>query len=148
MKNCLNLSFQKAEASHIQAVYEIEKESIGLWNINQFYDELKFPFSIFIIAMVDNKIAAYINAWKVAGELQINSIAVKSFYRKKGIGIKLINEAINLYTEVKPEKIVLEVAESNSEAISFYIKYGFKKIGTRKNFYVNEDAFIMAKILN
>jgi ribosomal-protein-alanine N-acetyltransferase len=148
MKNCLNLSFQKAKASHIQAVYEIEKESIGLWNINQFYDELKFSFSIFIIAIVDDEISAYITAWKVAGELQINSIAVKPSYRKNGIGIKLINEAINLYTEIKPEKIVLEVAESNIEAISFYNKNGFKKTGTRKNFYVNEDAFIMEKILN
>lgn len=147
MKNPLNLSFKKAEACHIEAVYEIEKESIGLWNINQFYDELTCSFSIFIIAIINDDIAAYLTAWKVSGELQVNSIAVKSPYRRNGIGIKLLNEAINLYTEVKPERIVLEVARSNINAVNFYLNNDFKKIGIRKNFYVNEDALIMEKIL-
>jgi ribosomal-protein-alanine N-acetyltransferase len=146
MKNSLNLSFKKAEACHIEAVYEIEKESIGLWNINQFYDELTCSFSIFIIAVINDDIAAYLTAWKVSGELQVNSIAVKSGYRRNGIGIKLLNEAINLYTEVKPERIVLEVAGSNINAVNFYLSNGFKKIGTRKNCYVNENALIMEKI--
>jgi len=147
MKNRLNLTFKKAEAFHIEAVHNIEKKSIGLWNINQFYDELNSPFSIFIIAMVNEEIAGYIVAWKVAGELQINSIAVKSFYRKNGIGKQLINEAVKLYTEAEVEKIVLEVAESNIDAIYFYKKNNFIKIGTRKKFYVNENAIIMEKIL-
>lgn len=146
-KNSLNLSFKKAEAAHIEEVYKIEKESIGLWNIKQFYEELTCSFSVFIIAAVDDDIAAYLAAWRVADEIQINSIAVKPRYRRHGIGIKLIYEAINLYSSVKPEKIVLEVAASNTDAINFYKNNGFTQSGTRKNFYIDEDAFIMEKNL-
>ena len=147
MKKGFKLSVQKAVQSDIESISLIEKESIGLWNINQFYDELTCSFSLFLVARVDGEIAAYIVAWRVTGEIQINSIAVKPQFRRMGIGIKLIDEAVRLYNNHRPEKIVLEVAENNTQAILFYIKTGFSKCGLRKNFYVNGNAIIMEKIL-
>lgn len=147
MEKELKLSVQKAEQSDIESISLIEKESIGLWKINQFYEELTCSFSIFLVARVNDEIAAYIVAWRVTGELQINSIAVKPEFRGMGLGIKLIDEAIKLYNDRKPEKIILEVAERNTQAILFYSKNGFVKSGLRKKFYINDNALIMEKNL-
>ena len=147
MDNTSRILIKKAELTDIDHVFEIENESIGLWSRKQFYDELSCSFAIFLVAEIDNDTAAYIAAWKVAGELQINSIAVKTCFQGMGIGGKLIDEAIKLYSESGPEKIVLEVSENNTAALKFYEKYGFSKIGVRKGFYINDDALIMEKIL-
>lgn len=147
MKKELILSLHKAEHCDIESISLIEKESIGLWKINQFYDELTCSFSIFLAAWVNEEIAAYIVAWRVSDELQINSIAVKPQFRRMGLGIKLIDEAIKLHTVQGPAKVILEVAEKNTQAILFYLKNGFIKSGLRKNFYVNDNAVLMEKIL-
>jgi len=147
MEKNSRILIKKAELTDIDKIFEIENKSIGLWSRKQFYDELSCPFAIFLVAEIDNETAAYSASWKVAGELQINSIAVKKSFRGMGVGRKLIDESIKLYSENGPEKIVLEVAETNSAAIKFYEKCGFSKIGVRKSFYINDDALIMEKIL-
>ena len=145
--NNIKFSIKKAEHSDIETISIIEKASIGLWTINQFYDELACSFSIFLVARVNEEIAAYIAAWRVTDELQINSIAVKSKFRGMGLGKSLIDEAVKFYNDNKPEKIILEVAEKNTQAILFYLKNGFIKSGLRKNFYINDNAILMEKNL-
>ncbi len=145
MANPSDMLIRKTESADIDSLFEIEKESIGLWSKKQFSDELDYSFSIFLTAFIDSDPAGYISAWKVADELQINSIAVKTCYRGMGIGRKLIDEAIKLYSEGGPSKIVLEVSKSNITARKFYEKYGFIIIGLRKSFYINDDALIMEK---
>ncbi|MFA5518381.1 MAG: GNAT family N-acetyltransferase [Spirochaetota bacterium] len=145
--NKIKLSIKKARHSDIEAIYIIEKDSIGLWTINQFYSELACSFSVFLVARVNEEIAAYIVAWRITEELQINSIAVKSKFRGMNIGKTLIDEAVKLHNDYKPEKIVLEVAEKNTQAVLFYLKNGFIKTGLRKNFYINDNAILMEKKL-
>jgi ribosomal-protein-alanine N-acetyltransferase len=53
----------------------------------------------------------------------------------------------NLITELK-EKIkwiTLEVRKSNTPAIKLYQKFDFSIINTRKNYYENEDAYLMGR---
>ena len=42
--------------------------------------------------------------------------------------------------ELKIKEMFLEVRPSNAEAISLYLKKGFEKIGSRKNYYRSEDG--------
>lgn len=147
MVNPFEIQIKKAESADIDTLFEIEKESIGLWTKKQFFDELNCSFAIFLTAAVNTVPAGYIAAWKVADEIQINSIAVKAGFRGHGIGRKLIDEAIKFCSKNGPEKIILEVSEKNITALKFYKKYGFTEIGVRKNFYINENALIMEKIL-
>jgi ribosomal protein S18 acetylase RimI-like enzyme len=49
-----------------------------------------------------------------------------------------------LIDEVKKldvKKIFLEVSVQNKEAINFYLKNGFQKIGIRKGYYANNKSY-------
>ena len=133
--------------SDIEKVLEIEKESINSWTYDQFLQELNHSFSIFHIAEFNDVVAGYIIAWKVADEIQLNSIAVKQTFRKQGIGGKLLNELYKADTEKKYNSIFLEVRSRNNDAVNFYLDNGFTKTGVRKNYYNDDDALTMEKKL-
>ena len=41
--------------------------------------------------------------------------------------------------------ITLEVATKNKAAINLYDKFGFLVVNTRKHYYDNDDAYLMAR---
>ena len=77
--------------------------------------------------------------------LEIDYIIVDNNYRNMGIASKLLNSLENTYENI--DNITLEVRESNTSAISFYLKNGFKEIAKRKNYYKDEDGILMIKKL-
>lgn len=76
--------------------------------------------------------------------LDIINIAVDKNNHNKNIGTKLIEFSTK---NIKAEKIMLEVRESNISAIKLYEKNGFVEINRRKKYYGNEDAIIMERNL-
>lgn len=142
-----SITIRKTTFSDIETIHMIEKESINSWTYDQFLQELNYEFSVFLAAECEGSITGYIVAWKVAGEIQINSIAVSRIYRKHGIGSMLL-AAI---TEDDPCKtyssIFIEVRSTNIDAMNFYIDNGFTKTGLRKNYYGEDDAVLMEKKL-
>ena len=75
----------------------------------------------------------------------LTSVAVKEKYRNKGIAKKLMDSFIDEAKNRNIAFINLEVRASNAPAIALYEKYGFEKVGTRKNYYSKptEDALLM-----
>jgi ribosomal-protein-alanine N-acetyltransferase len=69
----------------------------------------------------------------------IVSIAVRPQFRKKGIGRRLIERAMN--SSLK--KVWAEVRRSNKGAQAFYLNMGFQAMGEIPNYYGNEDALIV-----
>ena len=80
-------------------------------------------------------------------EYEILLIYVSKHYRGKGLGTKLLNKIEKNINCLK--KIHLEVSKKNLEGISFYTKMGFKKIYTRKDYFLMQgekiDALVMIK---
>jgi len=138
---------RKAQFTDIESVLEIEQESIGSWSYDQFLQELKLEFSIFLIAEYQSSVAGYLIAWKASDEIQLNSIAVKKDLRKKGIGNRLLSELTLNDSEKKYSSIFIEVRSRNSDAVNFYTDNGFTKTGVRKNYYNDDDALLMEKKL-
>ena len=75
--------------------------------------------------------------------LDLLYIVVEPIYRNKKIGSELLEYLIN--NEIY-EKILLEVRCDNVNAIKLYKKYNFKIINIRKNYYENNDAYVMEMI--
>jgi ribosomal-protein-alanine N-acetyltransferase len=79
----------------------------------------------------------------IGDKIDIEKIFVDKNFRKQGIGTMLIKHIINSFSN---KKIILEVNENNTIAISFYKALGFKLLTTRKDYYgVNENAIILER---
>lgn len=123
---------------------DIIEANILLSKFNYKIDEDSFN-SIFLksLVYVDNNIRGIIVYDVLYDRIEIEYIIVDEVYRRKGIGKKLLN-SIEL-NNIK--NITLEVRESNSVAIDFYKKNGFKIATVRKNYYGNENGYLMLKEL-
>ncbi|MCL1865202.1 MAG: ribosomal protein S18-alanine N-acetyltransferase [Spirochaetes bacterium] len=141
------ITIRRAQFTDIDLVFEIEQESINSWSCDQFIQELSNRFSIFLVAESKNSIVGYAIAWRVADEIQINSISVKKNFRKQGVGSKLLAEIIKNDSDKVFSRAILDVRSKNIEAINFYTYNGFTKNGIRKNYYNDDDAVLMEKVL-
>jgi len=61
------------------------------------------------------------------GEGAISFFYVLPAYRNRGLGVQLIGHAISMYRKLGRNKLSLRVAETNTEAIRFYERFGFHK---------------------
>jgi len=143
----INFNIRKACKGDVQAVLKIEKEEINSWSESQFSEETERENTLFYIIESENVILGYIVAWIIHDEIDINSIAVKSKFRGKGLALLLLNQILSGINSEEINKIFVEVRSRNSSAIRFYHKNGFTKIGVRKNYYGDDDAHIMEKTL-
>ena len=139
---------RKMQPEDLLQVCEIEKDNFSLpWSEKSFLESMERNDTLFLVALDREEVAGYLGCYCVAGEGEITNVAVKSSYRRQGIGGKLLE---TLYEEAKAlqtYEFFLEVRESNEAAIGLYSRQGFVKEGVRKNFYEKpvENAVIMWK---
>jgi ribosomal-protein-alanine N-acetyltransferase len=139
---------RKMQPEDLLQVCEIEKDNFSLpWSEKSFLESMERNDTVFLVALNGEEVAGYLGCYCVAGEGEITNVAVKSSYRRQGVGGKLLE---TLYEEAKAlhtQEFFLEVRESNEAAIGLYSRQGFVKEGVRKNFYEQpvENAVIMWK---
>lgn len=92
---------------------------------------------------INNKIIAYLEFQIIDNNIDIINLYVEEKYRRKGYASKLLHELC----KKNVNKIMLEVNEMNTKALSLYSKFGFIKIHTRKKYYNEFDAYIMVKYM-
>lgn len=99
----------------------------------------------FLVAQQDNMVVGYIIFWiRFEGEGHIISIAVDPYYRRKGVGSRLLEMALEIFKRYNVRDIKLEVRTSNKGAIKFYRDSGFNKKEILGRYYEDfEDALLM-----
>ena len=78
------------------------------------------------------KIIGFVIFYHVRDEIEIIQIGIMKSCQRKNYGSIIVDKIKNL-NDIK--KIFLEVSVENTQAINFYLKNGFKKIGIRKAYY-------------
>ena len=93
----------------------------------------------------DARVIAFVNYWLVRDEVHVLNVATHTDARRQGHGSRLLEHVIAFATRHKCRYVTLEVRRSNAGAIRLYRKYGFRPVGIRPNYYVedNEDAIVM-----
>ena len=71
----------------------------------------------------------------VADQADIISFIIKDKYRRQGFGTILFGKFISTLKNKGVKEFFLDVSEKNIGAQKFYNKFGFIKIGSRKNYY-------------
>src|SRR5574344_439712 len=144
----MNLDIRNMEKSDVDEVENLEALSYGEhhWSKESFYNELSNNLAHYYCAFDENeKLVGYTGCWNIFEEAHVTTLSVHPDYRKKGVAQSLIFRTIDDCYKNKIKYVTLEVRDSNIAAISLYEKNGFKAIGTRKNYYQdnNENALIM-----
>ena len=111
---------------------EIEKDvfdySASLGEFENYLNEDKIK--IWKISI--RKVIGFVIFYHVKDEIEIIKIGIIKSCQRKNYGSLIINK-IKKINNIR--KIFLEVSAENTQAINFYFKNGFKKIGTRKAYY-------------
>lgn len=142
------MKIEKMTKEHLESVYLIETECFSHpWSKQSLENELNNDTSLFWVAIVNNDVIGYIGMSVVIDEGYIFNVAVSQAHRKKGIGSALINELVTYGKKNNLCFITLEVRESNINAQSLYSKFGFIKVGERRDYYSNpkENAILLTK---
>ncbi len=88
--------------------------------------------TIKIWKILTRKIIGFVIFYHVKDEIEIIQIGIMKACQRKNYGSSIINK-IKKLKDIR--KIFLEVSIENTQAINFYLKNGFKKIGIRKAYY-------------
>jgi len=83
--------------------------------------------------------------WLVHDELHILNVATDMSQRRRGVGRAVMEAALARAREHKCTLATLEVRRSNEPALGLYRSMGFRPVGIRPNYYVDEgeDAIVM-----
>jgi len=132
---------RRAATADLDAIVRIEETGRGRWTREQFAEELTLSFSEIQVLEIGGEIAGFAVAWRVAGDIQINNIAIRPDLRRQGLGTMLLIHA----ARGRGGKVFLEVDEANTAAIRFYEKNGFRATGRRRRYYGDSDAILMER---
>ncbi len=142
------MKIEKMTKEHLESVYIIETECFSHpWSRESLESEIENQTSHFLVAIENNEVVGYIGMSIVIDEGYIFNVAVKENSRNKGVATALINELVTYGKKNNFCFITLEVRESNEPARSLYSKFGFIKVGERKDYYTDpkENAILMTK---
>ena len=136
-----------ADESDLVALLRIERECYPFpWSQQQFIEELQNRVATLLVCEIENRIAGYICYWLIGAEMEILNIATAPTARRRGVAVRLLNEAFSRCSEVGLSTAWLEVRAENRAAIALYQRSGFQKSGIRKGYYRDgEDAILMNK---
>ena len=126
------INIKPVKKGDLLKLIEIEKDifdnSLSIEEFENYYNEN--TIKIWKISTI--KIIGFVIFYHVKNEIEIVQIGIIKSFQRKNYGSLIINKIKKLH-DIR--KIFLEVSVENTQAINFYLKNGFKKIGIRKGYY-------------
>jgi ribosomal-protein-alanine N-acetyltransferase len=144
------LSIRVAQAGDLDAVAAIERAVFNdPWSRRSFADLVDKKNVLFLVATTGAALAGYAVVLVAGDESELANLAVAKTAQRKGIGKRLLTEAIAVAQQRGCRQMYLEVRESNRAAIALYEDEHFEAIGRRARYYARpvEDAIVMKKRL-
>jgi len=134
----------------LREIWEIERESFSApYPRHIFAHMAKETPETFLVATFKQTTVGYVLASLRKDAGHILSIAVRKNFRRKGAGMKLMTEIMEILRIRGVRRVDLEVRVSNDIALKFYRKLGFQERGLITEYYRDgEDAVKMSKDLS
>ena len=151
----LQVRIRKARRSDVDRIVDIERSwhHLSHWSIDSYYRLLSDDtFTTSFVAEAEDEdglcsIVGFVIIHTASDVAEIYNIAVEAGHARLGVGRQMMAAAIEEALRRMAHRVVLEVRKSNEAAIKFYLEFGFRIAGDRKNYYSNpiEDAFVMER---
>lgn len=139
------ITIRGGTAADLERVMEIaaQSDTAGHWR-REDYENIFSSSRTLLVAEEGNRIVGFLIAHDIAGEWELENIAVAGESRRRGIGRELLESLLRAARSNATQCVLLEVRESNIAARKLYERRGFQQYGRRKSYYVNpsEDAVL------
>lgn len=150
----MNYYIREGRASDIPAMLKIENLSFpDPWTEEMFKAEFANPLTRYFLAVKESdavnegseresqeEVIGHLGFLCIAGECQINNVAVHPCYRKDGVGSELLELVLNTTEDEGISFWTLETRVTNTPAINLYQKFGFEIVGQRPGYYEDGTA--------
>ena len=144
------VTLRRATADDLDEIEAIERLAFSdPWSRESFAQLLENPQVRFAVAeralARGRAVAGYAVAWFVVDQAEIANIAVAPSARRRGIGARLLDDALAEAARHRCSAVFLEVRSSNAAAQALYASRGFHAVGRRRNYYRHpvEDAIVL-----
>ena len=116
------------------------------WSAASFLAELDNPHSRIDLLFMGERLAGFLCASLVCGEMTILDVATDPDFRRRGVAARLLTHVLEQGRQAGLEKVFLEVRIHNAGAIALYRRFGFLEISRRPAYYADgEDALVMQR---
>lgn len=140
--------FRKMLRDDAEAAAALDMKSFGesdAWTSDYFFYAAQNEQTEFLVAECGGELVACAGADIFTDAAEVVSFAVAPDCRRQGIGTKLFSALIEAVKARGATLMILEVRPSNTVAIKLYEKFGFQIVDREENYYLDEDAWIMAR---
>lgn len=150
------IELRQAREEDLPCIHNIELQVYPVpWTIGFFKLLFTSNKDLFTVATIEEKIVGYTVGEIHAGNKgedrivigHVQNIAVIKEHQRKGIGTTLLNDLEEKFIERSADASYLEVRVSNVKAQELYKDRGYEYARTSKDYYGDEDGYIMIKYL-
>ncbi|MEM3789197.1 MAG: ribosomal protein S18-alanine N-acetyltransferase [Candidatus Bathyarchaeia archaeon] len=147
------IKIEDASITHLERLFEIEMECFKseAFTKQQIAHLLTNQNCISLIAKENDKIIGFIIGMVYVEDNvltgHILTIDVSPNHRRKGVGIKLLEELEKIFRDKGVKVCRLEVREDNVAALNLYQKFGYKKVGKLHHYYGDAHGILLEKAL-
>ena len=117
------------------------------WPRQAFLDEMTKPWAHLdaLQQRPGGPVVAFVNFWLVEDEVHILNVATHPDRRREGLASFLLEHVGSFARAHQAARITLEVRRSNRAAMLLYLRYGYRPVAVRPNYYADEheDAILM-----
>jgi ribosomal-protein-alanine N-acetyltransferase len=135
----------------LPAVIDVERRAFrNPWSPELLRRELTHDWSTILLAEEPDgqggqRLLGFLISWLVHDELHILNLCTDPDHRRRGVARAVLEATLERARKHKCTLATLEVRRNNEAALELYKAYGFRAVGIRPNYYVdeNEDAIVM-----
>jgi ribosomal-protein-alanine N-acetyltransferase len=145
----MEAGFEPMTPQRLDAVLPIEQSAYAHpWSRGNFADSISSGYQAQLLCAGDTVIGYFV-AMKGVDEVHLLNITVAPAYQGQGWG-RVMLDALALWSRGQGAQwLWLEVRVGNRRALEVYERYGYRRVGDRKNYYPaghgqREDAIVMS----
>ncbi len=149
----MSITIQQATINNLETFYRIEREcfTIEAFSKRHMAYLLENPDAVCLVAKLEDVIAGFVigvverHDEKMAGRVYTLDVAIR--YRRKGVGLRLLDEVEQNFVERGVKICCLEARKDNVAALELYRKHGYVEVQELKDYYEGAHGIRLKKKL-